>query len=154
MSLLFAACILLLIGLLLLLAETILPLHGTSATGGIASILLSLVFCFCHGTPAGMGAMTALAILIPVTGFWMIHIWPRTPVGRRLVLQDRRPSTIPAPLRMQVGMTGIALTELKPAGTCEFAGERVPAHADRGLLPAGTPVRIVSTGPTIRVVAR
>jgi membrane-bound serine protease (ClpP class) len=42
-----------------------------------------------------------------------------------------------------VGLEGIAVTDLRPAGTAEFGDERVDVVSEAGWVPAGSTVRIV-----------
>jgi len=44
-----------------------------------------------------------------------------------------------------VGQTGVTASELRPGGTCEFAGgERVACAAEQGVIPSGTSVRVIA----------
>ena len=42
------------------------------------------------------------------------------------------------------GIDGVALTDLRPAGTAEVAGERLDVVSEAGWITAGTPVRVLS----------
>jgi len=49
-----------------------------------------------------------------------------------------------ARLEALVGHSGVAATDLRPAGFIEIDGRRLDAMAEAGLIEAGTPIRIVS----------
>lgn len=51
-----------------------------------------------------------------------------------------------------LGRQGAAITDLRPVGTAEFAGERLDVVAESEWIAAGTPVHIVSTDGYRRVV--
>ena len=77
----------------------------------------------------------------------------RTFLGRRLILKP-----IESPLQLsaiKVGQTGIAASELKPLGMCDFGLDRVEVISEFGIVPAGTAVRVVAVidnRPTVRAV--
>ena len=48
---------------------------------------------------------------------------------------------------------GTALTDLRPAGTAEFSGERRSVVSEMGLVAAGTPVSVVAV-EGYRIVVR
>jgi membrane-bound ClpP family serine protease len=136
------AAILLLLGLAFLAAEAILPLHGTSIIGGLAAIAIAVAMFFSRSVWAGLGATAGSLLAFPIIWLWVVWIWPYTPIGKRVVL---------GPVKVEksepgvcVGMKGVALTELKPAGICEFGGVRLSATSELGWLRPGTKVRVVA----------
>jgi len=140
--LLLIATILLLLGLAFMAAEVILPLHGTSMLGGMAAIAVAVAMFFSHSIWAGLGALTGSLLVFPILAFWLVRIWPMTPTGKRVVLGPVKNE--PSHPHVCVGMEGVALTELKPAGICDFNGVRMSASSDHGWLPPGAKVRVVA----------
>lgn len=57
-----------------------------------------------------------------------------------LTLGDRKIE----PLPVQIGAVGIATSDLRPGGTCEFDGRRLETFSIDGMIPAGTNVKVVS----------
>jgi membrane-bound ClpP family serine protease len=47
----------------------------------------------------------------------------------------------PAP---PVGTTGVAMTDLRPVGTCRFGDGRYECLADRGMIESGSEVEVVA----------
>jgi len=140
--LLFIAAILLVLGLAFMAAEAILPLHGTSMLGGMAAIAVAVAMFFSRSVWAGLGALTGSFLVFPILAFWLVRIWPLTPIGKRVVLGPVK-NEKPQP-HVFVGMQGVALTELKPAGICEFNGLRIPSTSDHGWVAPGAKVRVVA----------
>jgi len=94
--------------------------------------------------------------LTPLVGAWLVNFWPRTRVGRQLVLpsHDNAPRPL-EPLPVQIGQTGTTISELRPMGTCEFAGQRIEAISDLGIIPRGQQIRVVNITnrrPTVRAI--
>jgi membrane-bound ClpP family serine protease len=143
------AALLLSIGMLLLVAELVVPTHGTLAIAGVSATVGAVAACFAISFYAGMGALTAAVLLMPIAGRYVVHIWPHTPVGRKLILQPSQanstnsPSLDTMPTALAIGMTGTAISELRPMGICQFGDSRVEARAAHGLIPAGSGVRII-----------
>jgi len=102
------------------------------------------------GVAGGLGVMTVLGVVV----------FRALPAGRRLegvLHQDSQPSwdgyISAAPRTELIGLPGITVTELRPSGVAEIAGERVDVTTDSEWLPAGTPVKVVKA-EAMRVVVR
>jgi membrane-bound serine protease (ClpP class) len=83
---------------------------------------------------------------------------PRTPFGRRLVLETELSagsgfdSSPPSDHRL-IGKQGVSSTPLHPAGIAEFQGERVDVVSEGELIDAGVAVKVVKVDGN-RVVVR
>jgi membrane-bound serine protease (ClpP class) len=149
----FLAIFLLVLGLLLIGAELVVPTHGMLAVCGMFSMAGTVFTCFTIGPLIGMASLASAAVLGPVMGAWFMQAWPKTYLGRRLVLQPTQ-AFKPAP-PVTLGMTGVAASDLRPSGVCEFGDVRVEAFSERGLIPAGHRVKVidlVNDRPTVRAV--
>lgn len=122
---------------------------GALAVG--ASVYLSLVSNWSTASEltqaAGVMALTGLVVL--VAAWALIRRLPRSGRFTRsgLLLGDatsRETGYLSADPRSElVGATGIAVTDLRPAGAARFGDERIDVVADANWISAGTPVRIV-----------
>ena len=146
--LLFAA------GIFLLLAEIILPSHGVLGVFASIAILVAIGVCFWINQYAGLTAAVAVVVLFPFVAALWVKVWPHTPAGRRLILGP--PTDVaterPGP---QPGQIGVVVSELRPGGTCDFAGSRIEARAENGVIPAGRRVEVVAvidSRPLVRAV--
>jgi membrane-bound ClpP family serine protease len=139
-----------------LAAEFFIPAHGFTAGLGLLALLAGVIACFFVGEWVGVSALGAGAILAPVGAAGWVRIFPRTWIGRRVVLPpSHKPEglTIPKPAPVRVGQTGVAISAMRPSGVCEFddlrgdAGStdrlRIQAISDFGGIAAGTRVRVV-----------
>src|SRR3954468_18460592 len=100
------------IGLILFIAELMLPTHGVLGILGGGAMVWALVVCTKQNPWAGLSLLVAVAAATPLVWIWILRIWPRTPMGRRVM-----PPPIPPPiddLAVRVGQTGVAVSELRP----------------------------------------
>jgi membrane-bound ClpP family serine protease len=141
-----------LVGVVLLVAELLLPSHGVLGLGSAGCILGAIFIASRQNVWAGLGLLVGVAAMTPFAWVAFVKVWPKTPVGRRVVLppvENERPQPL-----VRIGQAGVTMSELRPIGVCEFDGVRVEAHSEHGIVPPGTAVRIiavVNNRPTVRV---
>lgn len=145
------------LGLGFVVAEAVLPSAGVLSIGALLSIGASVVLAFGVDTSTGMAFLVAVAVLLPLTiafGFWL---FPRTPIGRRVVSHglsfEARAATDERDLGL-VGRRGTTATWLRPAGHATIDGRRVDVVSRGEALEAGTPIVVVEVNGNRVVVAR
>ncbi|MEA2710353.1 MAG: hypothetical protein QOF78_2954 [Phycisphaerales bacterium] len=139
------------IGVVLLVAELLLPSHGILGVGSAACILGAVFVCSRQNVWAGLALLVGVAAMMPFAWAAFVKIWPRTLVGRRVVL-PRVINPAPQPL-VRVGQAGVAVSDLRPMGVCEFDGVRIEARSEYGIVATGTAVTVVAlenNQPTVR----
>jgi membrane-bound serine protease (ClpP class) len=140
--LLFAA------GVVLLVAEVGLPSHGVLGLLGALCFVAGVGVVFYLHQWAGVALAVGLMVATPFLITLWLKIWPRTPLGRRLILASpaaKQPSAnTTSDERSWIGQTGVTASELRPGGTCEFGGERIACAAEHGVIPAGASVRVIA----------
>lgn len=135
------------VGILMLIAEIFIPSHGVLTLAGVGFLIAAVVKTFSYGgREAGVVAILACLVFLPVFAFVAIKYWPRTPIGRRMappnpVLTAADTSVPVEKLNSLVGRTGLSKTALRPVGICEFDGQRISCVAEYGIIEAGTTVR-------------
>jgi membrane-bound ClpP family serine protease len=129
------------IALVFYVAEVFLPSHGMLGILGTLAMVGCIVVCFRINQYLGLGVMLASLIAAPFATLAAIKVWPKTPVGRRMVLQPFE-SHVAGP-SVKIGDIGVAMSELRPMGTCEFAGERFEVRSQLGMIAAGTKVKVI-----------
>jgi membrane-bound ClpP family serine protease len=144
------------VGIVLLLAELVLPAHGLLGLLGVGMVIAAVVVAFFINMWLGLGSLAVGSAIAPLFGIWMVRIWPRTRLGRMLVLPSHENTPRPLePLPVQIGQTGVTVSELRPMGTCEFAGQRMEAISELGMIPPGKQIRVVNITnrrPTVRAI--
>ncbi|ADV62279.1 protein of unknown function DUF107 [Isosphaera pallida ATCC 43644] len=145
------------LGFLMLMAEVFIPSGGLIGLAALTFLGLSLWHAFSYSTSLGLTFMLTMAIVLPFVVSFMIYMWPRTPLGRRMILappgedeeepdaESFRESERSLRLDRLVGEYGKTLTPLRPSGAVEFNNRRLDALAEEGLVPAGKLVRAVGT---------
>jgi membrane-bound ClpP family serine protease len=143
-----AAVALLLVALAFIAAEIFLPSHGILAVFAALSALAGIILAF-KVTPA-LGLLATLIVLgaIPFVFYWTIKIYPKTPVGKRVLLSEPGAAANisfeqeSARLAQFVGQRGVAVTTLRPAGSVEIAGQRIDALSESEIIEINTPVEV------------
>lgn len=147
------AILLVVAGMILLVAEMLLPSGGILGILGAVAHVAAVVICFRLDSRLGFGVMVAMVVAAPFAGMLWIKVWPKTPVGRRMILAKVNGSIPDA--TVSVGQTGTTVSELRPMGMCAFGADRVEARAERGTIPSGSQVQVVDIAdrrPTVRAV--
>lgn len=148
--------ILLGLGILLITLEVlVIPGFGIAGIAGIAavtgSVFLSLISHFATGAEmlqaAGILSLTVLVVV--VAGWALLRHLPRSGRFTRSGLMlgnatSRETGYLSSVVRAElIGATGVAVTDLRPAGAAQVNDERLDVVAEADWIPAGTPVRVV-----------
>lgn len=134
------------LGLLLLFFEVFVPGAVLGILGGVAMLAGCGLAFSTHGFEGGALAVVIAAVLLGTTFYFELRVLPRTRWGRKMFLEaEVGGASQPPPARADevVGQTGETLTTLAPSGFVLVAGRRYEAASQSGLLPKGTPVKVV-----------
>jgi len=143
---------LLVAGVALLLAEVFLP-GMIAGVLGVVCLLGAAVVGFAEFGPK-VGSLILMAELLAgtvLTILWMRY-FPKTPLGRKYILDPSTAAHAPTEPERWLGHEGVALTDLRPAGSARLAGEKVDDITHGEHLESGTRVKVVRVdGPAIFV---
>lgn len=133
------------VGFLLIAAEVFLPGLILGTIGFLCLVAAVVVVFLQYGTSVGMLAAFVVGGLTLVGFVLWLFLFPRTFIGRRLMLRTRQPAdrTV-GEHRTLVGETGEALTPLRPSGTARLAGKRVDVTAVGEFLEPGAAIVVVA----------
>jgi membrane-bound serine protease (ClpP class) len=148
--------ILLAAGLILVIAEMLfIPGFGIAGILGGLAILASIFLSLIGSIPTQQDIMTALTVILAsltltgVMAWQLIRRLPEDKRARRILLQtstSREEGYISGTVHAElVGTDGVALTDLRPAGTGQFGDEYVDVVSEGNWVMAGTPIRVVSS---------
>jgi membrane-bound ClpP family serine protease len=129
-------------GVVLMLGETVLPTQGVLGVIGGGAILGAVGVGFYISQWLGLGMLLGTVLLSPFVAIGAMNVWPKTPVGRRMVLH--RTETTVQPPHVGLGQIGTAVSELRPMGWCEFDDKRHEVRSEAGVIQAGRQVKVVS----------
>ncbi len=135
-------------GLILLIAEVFIPSGGLIGLLALGCLGVSVWKAFAHSNALGFQFILALMILMPIALMLAAHLWPKTPLARRIFLRPPDPEDIDSGrtegrLDHLVGQFGRTLTPLRPSGLVDFEGRRLDGLSEQGLIPTGALVRAV-----------
>jgi membrane-bound ClpP family serine protease len=151
------ALLLLAAGLALVVAEVLFPSFGILTILSIACFVGSLVAAFGEGTSTGFTFVGATAVLVPIALLGGLKLFPRTPIGKRFVMDglshESAAATDDRDLVL-VGHEGVVEAECRPAGIARIDGRRVDVVSRGRALEVGTPIRVAEvSGNRVVVVA-
>ena len=125
-------------------------------SGGLLVLLAGVCACvaiitgFQHSRFTGFSMLLASLIAIPL-GFWaFVEIWPRTPIGKKMIAQP-----IPADqfnwsdvstnsdASALIGMLGVTTSEMLPSGRVNVGDKSYEAFSESGPIELGKTVRVV-----------
>jgi membrane-bound ClpP family serine protease len=145
--LLVAAAVVLLVG------ELLLPTHGLLGFAGLAMVIAALVVVFQINRWIGLGVLCAALVLSPVIFNGAVKLWAKSPIGKRIILQPIESKK--SSYSVELGQHGLAVTELRPVGECDFGEQRLEAASELGIIAAGKPVKIIAVingRPVVRAI--
>ncbi|MEZ4286997.1 MAG: NfeD family protein [Polyangiales bacterium] len=132
---------LLALGFLLLLAEIfVLPGIGLAGVVGTLALLAGLAEAFFVYGPAVGSVLTAVSLGLVA---FALYIFPKTPFGKRLVLEQALPPVTDDALTPLIGARGIAVTPLRPVGRVRFGHNEVDAITDGEYIESGESVEAI-----------
>ncbi len=146
---LFLAYALIVVGLLLMAAELFLPTGGITFVLGVGGLIAGIAIAFNHSPGQGMITVIVVGVLVPILAPVLLHYWPRTAIGKKLLLSgpedDATVAQMPVNLELEQlrGRYGKALSPLRPSGNANFDGRRVDVLSDGALIDAGAWVKVI-----------
>ncbi|MQA89033.1 MAG: nodulation protein NfeD [Gemmatimonas sp.] len=146
--------ILLGLGLVLLLVEAfVVPGFGVAGVLGAISIVVSIFLSLVGRVPTtgdlliAMNVLGASVFIVGFAGWQLIRHLPEDRRARNLLHQGRMTRELgyaAAPPREElVGLEGVTVTDLRPAGAAKIGVERIDVVSDGPWVAAGTPIRVV-----------
>jgi membrane-bound serine protease (ClpP class) len=146
------------LGVLAILLE-IFAIPGFGAAGflGLGLVVWGIFLASTSALQAGISLMVA-ALGSIVLIYIMIKVLGRRGMWNKLILGTKLDSvsgynSAKKGMEKYLGLTGIALTPLRPAGTAELAGDRVDVVTEGGFIPQGSGVKVILVEGT-RVVVK
>ncbi len=144
--------ILLVLGVVLLLLETILP-GMIAGIVGIGCLLGGIVAGYTEfGTPTGHYILFGVVVgLVAAFALW-VKYFPDSRMAS-VFISKREVGIVGADQPQLLNQTGTAFTELRPSGTAVINGKRVDVVTEGPFIERGTPVKVVAV-EGLRVVVR
>lgn len=146
---------LLVAGLILIGAELFVPGAVMGILGACALAAALIVAFVTQGPVFGGYAALGIIVLLGISLFVWVRVFPKTRVGQSLTLaaDGRAFKSADAGLRSLVGKRGEALSQLRPAGNACLEGRTYDVVTEGGMIEKGRPVQVVKVEGN-RVVVR
>ena len=149
------ATLLLGIGLALVVAEVLFPSFGVLSVLATVAIVSALVVAFREG--AGMEFLVATAVLVPVMIMLGLKFFPRSPMGKHMVIEglsfESQAASDERDLLL-VGHEGTVEATLRPAGIARIYGRRVDVVSRGDRIEPGTKIVVLEVEGNRVVVTR
>jgi membrane-bound serine protease (ClpP class) len=145
------AYVLIAIGLIFLAAEVFVPSLGILFVLGTACLVGGVAMTFIYAPNPYLPWLTLgiITMLVPVGGYFLFQLWPKTVIGKRIILQaptdDESALSMPVHVELEQlrGRIGRALSSLRPAGVADFDGRRIDVITEGMMIDAGEWVRCI-----------
>ena len=145
------------LGLAFVVAEILFPSLGVLTFLAAASIIASIAMAFGISTGVGVNFLIAVALLVPTMILLGLKLFPRSPIGKKMVVGGLSHASARATDARDlelVGASGDVLSTLRPAGLARINGRRVDVVSRGEPIEPGTPVVVVEVRGNRVVVAR
>lgn len=138
------------LGLCVVIAELFIPSAGVLGVLATGLILAAIVFGFLDGVASGALILSLTVIVVPLVLIAMVKVWPHTPIGKKILLDDLKPEDVlpnsshyrrTASLK---GRIGVARSKMLPSGQIVIDGEKYDAVSEGFAIEPGQTVRVTS----------
>ena len=143
----FWSLVLIATGLAVVVVELFIPSAGM--LGVLATLLLvsGVVCAFLSDFNSGALVLLGTVLALPILLMAMIKVWPKTPIGKRILLKDMKLEEVlpDNPFSADlVGQLGIAKTKMLPSGIVLINHQKFDAISDGFPINDGQPIKVVA----------
>lgn len=140
---------LLLLAIVLMTLELLLPSGGLLGISAAAAFVGAIVIGFLHSFTTGCLILILVGLGVPAFVWLGLHLWPRTPLGRKMLNIDHDEEALRREREEQtrtrwIGKRGRATMDLLPNGRIEVDGVSLDAVSIGGVIERGQAVEIVN----------
>ncbi len=143
--------LLLALGLGLIALELFVPSGGVLGILAALAIIASIAVAFSGGWVTGVVMLLATMLILPLVLAAAIHYWPRTPIGRAILLETPQSEEEVLPdtpehrkLKDLIGKRGTAKTKMLPSGAVVIEGRVYDAIGEGMAIDPGQPIRVTA----------
>lgn len=153
------AYILIAVGVVLVLAELVIPTGFILVAIGICCAFVGVGLLFIHGSmETAIMALLSLCVGGPLLGGLLFYLWPYSPMGRKLIKASEENGTVSSmaanvELENLRGKIGRTISPLRPSGVAVFDGRRIDVITEGLMVDVGQWVKCVEVRAN-RVVVR
>ena len=137
---------LLILAFFFLLLEVFVPSLGVLTLIAVAAFIGAFYFAFGVGSSFGWSLVGVTAVGIPVLLITAFRVFPRTALGKHMILFRPERQKSPAPretLAALAGKTGVTTSTLRPSGIARIDGQRLDVITRGEMIDSGVAIRVV-----------
>ncbi len=146
MSVLLWPLLLLLLAIAFIALEMFVPSGGALGLLAALSAIAAVIVAFFTGGPVwGTTWLAVVTVVLPISGFIAIRVWPLTPLGRRMTYRPPVADKFDNLQRSQslLGLKGRAQTVMLPAGRILIEGQILDAVSNGMPVEAGDVIEVI-----------
>ena len=143
--------VLLVLGLAIIVLEMFVPSGGVLGVIAAMCVVAAIVVAFVSSFKFGIVILLFSSVAIPALLALMIHTWPNTPLGRRILIQppDDEDEMLPDTpefrgLKEMIGKRGVAKSMMMPSGVVTIDGRTFDAVGEGTAIEAGETVQVIA----------
>jgi len=145
------------LGLLLIVAEVLIPSAGILGILASLCVIGAIAWAWSLSSGLGLQIMFAAAVLVPIFLMVAFKLLPHSPLTKKLIASgfsfaDGKGTDARNPELL--GAKGKVTSPLRPAGMARLAGRRVDVVSRGELIEVGTPVEVIEVQGNRVVVAK
>ena len=143
----FWSLVLIFIGMCVVVVELFIPSAGMLGILSAMLIVSGIVCAFLSDFNSGAMVLLATVLALPILLFAMIKVWPKTPIGKRILLKDMKLEEVlpDNPLTDElVGQLGVAKTKMLPSGIVLINHQKYDAISDGFPIDEGQAIKVVA----------
>jgi len=134
------------LGLVLIIAEVLVPSMGILGILAALCIIGAVAWAFAVSTTLGIGVLASAGLLAPLFLMLAFKLLPKSPLAKKLIaggftFEDG--VGVDARDRELMGQVGTVEAPLRPVGAARLAGRRVDVTSRGELIEVGAPVRVI-----------
>jgi membrane-bound serine protease (ClpP class) len=151
--------ILLAVGLSLAIMEVFFPSAGLIGFLSACSIIAAVVLAFRQGSTVGLAVLSGTLLAVPIVVALALKFWPKTAMGRRMLLSPPESNEILPDLPHQrqlktlIGRIGQTKSKMLPSGAVLIDGQTIDATSEGVPIEVDKRVRVIAVRAN-RVVVR
>lgn len=142
----FAVVLIFLTGILLLIIEAVIPGFGAPGIGGILCIIISIVLAS-DSVVLGISSLAISFVMSIIAAILLLKYAPKNKYFDKIILgMELRKDfgfTSTVSNNMLLGLEGVVVNALRPAGIIEVDGERIDVVSEGGFIEKNERVKIV-----------
>lgn len=132
-------------GLCVIVVELFVPSAGILGIIAGSLLLAGVILSFVSDIVFGSFVLIGLTILLPFLFMGLVKLWPKTPLGKAILMDDLGHDVLPeSDIDSLVGQIGIARTKMLPSGMIEIDGNKHDAVSEGFAIEPGDKVKVIS----------